>query len=244
MQTAGRSVLKERLDKILAGAGISSRSDVKKLIRAGRVTVNGAAAQSPDMKIERGASTVRIDGAAVNTARYRYFMMNKPSGLLSATEDRKQRTVLDILEGYERNMGLFPVGRLDKDTEGLLLLTNDGEFSHRVISPASGISKVYYARVDGVPDEEDAEAFSRGLVLADGTQCLPAVLEPTGSSACFVTVYEGKYHQVKRMLAAVGKPVLSLKRLSIGGLKLPDDLESGRYRELSEDELCKIFNGN
>ena len=183
--------MKERLDKIIAGSGVSSRSDVKRLIRSGRVTVNGVTAQFPDMKLERESSTVRIDGVAVNTARYRYFMMNKPSGLLSVTEDRKQRTVLDILEGYDRNIGLFPVGRLDKDTEGLLLLTNDGDFSHRVISPSSGISKVYYAQVDGIPDDEDADAFSRGLVLADGTRCLPAVLEPTGGSACFVTVYEG-----------------------------------------------------
>lgn len=236
--------MKERLDKIIAGAGGSSRSDVKKLIRAGRITVNGIPALSAEMKLERESAVIRIDGETVNTAKHRYFIMNKPAGFLSVTEDRKQETVLDLLSEIDRNLGLFPVGRLDKDTEGLLILTNDGDFSHRVISPASRIRKVYYAKVNGIPDGKDSEAFSRGLVLADGTKCLPAVLEPTGGDSCLVTVLEGKYHQVKRMLAAVGKPVIYLKRLSVGNLQLPKDLASGEYRELAAEELCKIFNGN
>ena len=236
--------LKERLDKIIAGAGETSRSDVKKLVRAGRVTVNGMPALSAEMKLERESSVVRIDGVIVNTAKYRYFIMHKPAGVLSATEDRKQGTVLDLLSGNDRHLGLFPVGRLDKDTEGLLLLTNDGDFSHKVISPTSCIRKVYYAKVNGIPDGKDSEAFLRGLVLADGTKCLPAVLKPTGGDSCLVTVLEGKYHQVRRMLAAVGKPVVYLKRVSIGNLKIPEDLARGEYRELAPDELCKIFNGN
>lgn len=236
--------MKERLDKILTGTGISSRSEVKRLIKAGRITVDGRAALSPEMKIDREGSEVRFDGELLNTSRYRYFMMNKPSGVLSVTEDRKQSTVLDLLSERDGNLGLFPVGRLDKDTEGLLLLTNDGDFSHRVISPASGISKVYYAEVDGIPDEEDVKAFANGLILGDGTECLPAGLEVLDGCRCLVTVFEGKYHQVKRMLASRGKPVKALKRLSIGGLCMPEDLEIGNYIELSADELCKIFNGN
>ena len=236
--------MKERLDKIITGAGISSRSEVKKLIRSGRVTVNGETVLDPEAKLDRDRSEVMFDGEMINTARFRYFMMNKPAGVLSVTEDKAQKTVLDLLSERDRKLGLFPVGRLDKDTEGLLLLTNDGDFSHRIISPASGISKVYYAVVDGIPDEEDVMAFSKGLVLKDGTECLPSELKPAGGNACYVTVYEGKYHQVKRMLASRGKPVRALKRLSVGGLNLPNELESGCYRELRNDELCKIFNGN
>ena len=170
--------------------------------------------------------------------------MNKPSGILSVTEDRKQQTVLDLLSVRDRNLGLFPVGRLDKDTEGLLLLTNDGDFSHKIISPSSAISKVYYAEVDGIPNDDDVKAFSEGLMLGDGTRCLPARLELKEGCRCLVTVFEGKYHQVKRMLASRGKPVRVLKRLSVGGLILPEDLKSGEYRELDNSELCKIFNGN
>ena len=236
--------LKERLDKILSGSGISSRSEVKKLIRSGRISVNGEPALTPEMRIDRESSEVRFDGELLNISRFRYFMMNKPSGVLSVTEDRSQKTVLDLLSGYDRNLGLFPVGRLDKDTEGLLLLTNDGDFAHRIISPSSGISKNYYAEVDGMPDASDAEAFEDGLILGDGTHCLPAHLELLGGNRCVVTVFEGKYHQVKRMLASRGKPVKILKRLSVGGLELPEELDRGEYCELSHDQLCKIFNGN
>ena len=236
--------MKERLDKIIVSSGVASRSEVKRMIRSGRVTVNGAPAITPEMKVDRESTEVSIDGEKINTARYRYFIMNKPSGVLSVTEDRKQETVLDLLSVTDRNLNLFPVGRLDKDTEGLLLLTNDGDFSHKVISPSSGIRKVYYAAVDGIPDQDDVDAFSQGLVLGDGTVCLPAELELLGGCCCLVKVYEGKYHQVKRMLASRGKPVTALMRISVGGLSLPDELESGEYRELNEDELCKIFNGN
>ena len=236
--------LKERLDKILTGSGVASRSEAKKLIRDGRVTVDGKPVQSPEEKIDRENSEVRFDGELIDISRFRYFIMNKPSGILSVTEDRKQQTVLDLLSVRDRNLGLFPVGRLDKDTEGLLLLTNDGDFSHKIISPSSAISKVYYAEVDGIPNDDDVKAFSEGLMLGDGTRCLPARLELKEGCRCLVTVFEGKYHQVKRMLASRGKPVRVLKRLSVGGLILPEDLKSGEYRELDNSELCKIFNGN
>ena len=236
--------LKERLDKILTGSGVASRSEAKKLIRDGRVMVDGKPVQSPEEKIDRENSEVRFDGELIDISRFRYFIMNKPSGILSVTEDRKQQTVLDLLSVRDRNLGLFPVGRLDKDTEGLLLLTNDGDFSHKIISPSSAISKVYYAEVDGIPNDDDVKAFSEGLMLGDGTRCLPARLELKEDCSCLVTVFEGKYHQVKRMLASRGKPVRVLKRLSVGGLILPEDLKSGEYRELDNSELCKIFNGN
>ncbi len=236
--------MKERLDKILTGSGVASRSEAKKMIRDGRVMVDGKPVQSPEEKIDREYSEVRFDGELIDISRFRYFIMNKPAGVLSVTEDRKQQTVLDLLSVRDRNLGLFPVGRLDKDTEGLLLLTNDGDFSHKIISPSSAISKVYYAEVDGIPNDDDVKAFSEGLMLGDGTRCLPACLELKEGSSCLVTVFEGKYHQVKRMLASRGKPVRVLKRLSVGGLILPEDLKSGEYRELDNSELCKIFNGN
>ena len=170
-------------------------------------------------------------------------MMDKPAGVVTATEDRRQETVLDLVTDEMRRMGLFPVGRLDKDTSGLLLLTDDGDFAHRVISPKSCVEKLYYAVVDGEPDAEDAAAFSRGILLADGTECLPAKLEPLGESACLVTVMEGKYHQVKRMLAARGKPVRQLRRLSIGGLTLDEGSRPGDWRVLDDGDLCRLFSG-
>ena len=168
-------------------------------------------------------------------------MMDKPAGVLSVTEDRKQKTVLDLLPPELKRLNLFPVGRLDKDTSGLLLLTNDGDFAHRVISPKSGVEKRYRAEVEGVPDEKDVKAFAEGLTLGDGTKCLPARLEITGTNTCYVTVMEGKYHQVKRMLASRGKPVLSLRRLSVGALELDEALGHGGFRELEKNDLCKVL---
>ena len=168
-------------------------------------------------------------------------MMNKPAGVLSATEDGRQKTVLDLVSPQMKRLGLFPVGRLDKDTRGLLLLTDDGDFAHRVISPKSEVEKLYYARVEGEPCAEDAEAFARGIVLADGTRCLPARLQLLGGDECLVTVMEGKYHQVKRMLASRGKPVLELRRLSIGRLELDENLQPGEYQEMTQEDLCKVF---
>ena len=230
-----------RLDRLLSELGVATRSELRGIIRSGRVSVDGAAVTAPEMRVDPETQHICLDGEELRYRQYRYFVMDKPAGVLSVTEDRKQQTVLDLLPSALRRLGLFPVGRLDKDTSGLLLLTNDGDFAHRVISPKSGVEKRYRAEVEGVPDEEDARAFRAGIVLGDGTQCLPAQLEITGGSACFVTVMEGKYHQVKRMLAARGKPVRALRRLSVGALTIPESLAAGEVYELGEADLCKVL---
>ena len=232
-----------RLDKVLSELGVASRRELKQMIRSGRVSVNGQTVTEPEKHIDPEKDELCLDGAALRLRRFRYFMMDKPAGVLSVTEDRKQQTVLDLLPPELKRLGLFPVGRLDKDTEGLLILTNDGDFAHRVISPKAGVEKRYRAEVEGVPDKEDARAFAQGLILADGTRCLPAKLEITGGSVCFVTVMEGKYHQVKRMLASRGKPVQRLRRLSVGELEIGEDLGPGGFRELEENDLCKVLKG-
>ena len=231
----------KRLDKLLADMGIASRSELKQIIKSGRVTVNGVAVTVPESKFDSESCLIALDGKGLNVQKFRYYMMDKPAGVLSVTEDRKQSTVLDLLPDEQRRMGLFPVGRLDKDTSGLLLLTNDGDFSHRVISPKSGVEKLYLATVEGVPDENDVKAFERGIVLKDGTECMPAKLELLGGSRCLVTVMEGKYHQVKRMLASCGKPVLELRRLAVGALEHEESLGPGGFRELDENDLCKVL---
>ena len=230
-----------RLDRLLSELGIASRSELRSIIRAGRVKVDGAVVTAPDRRVDAQINTISLDGELLRWQRFRYFMMDKPEGVLSVTEDRRQETVLDRLSPELKRLELFPVGRLDKDTSGLLLLTNDGDFAHRVISPKSGVEKRYRAEVEGIPDEADVRAFAEGIVLADGTHCLPARLEINGESVCYVTVMEGKYHQVKRMLAACGKPVKHLRRLSIGALELGESLEPGGIRELGQEDLCKVL---
>ena len=177
-----------RLDKLLGDMGIASRSELRQMIKRGRVTVDGRAVTAPDIKVDSEGSSIALDGEELRYKSFRYYMMDKPAGVLSATEDGRQKTVLDLVSPEMRRMGLFPVGRLDKDTSGLLLLTNDGDFAHRVISPKSGIEKRYYARVEGKLDETDREAFRQGLILGDGTKCLPAKLELLGEGECLVTV--------------------------------------------------------
>ena len=186
-----------RLDKLLSDMGIASRKELKDMIRRGRVSVNGVTATAPDMKLDGETALVCLDGQRLFYSKFRYFMIDKPTGVLSVTEDRKQATVMDLITPEMRRMGLFPVGRLDKDTSGLLILTNDGDYAHRVISPKSGVEKLYYARVDGSLSQKDVEAFEKGIVLADGTECLPAKLELLAERECFVRVMEGKYHQVR-----------------------------------------------
>lgn len=230
-----------RLDKYLSDLGVASRKEIKDIIKHGRLTVNGLCVTAPETKIDPAEASVMLDGKALNYAKYRYFAMDKPAGVLTATEDRNQKTVIDLLPAELKKLGLFPVGRLDKDTSGLLLLTNDGEYAHQVISPRYGIEKKYYAETEGVPDEADAQAFQRGIVLRDGLQCLPAALQVTGENRCFVTVQEGKYHQVRRMLASVGKPVTALRRLSIGALILEElDMPDG-ICELSQEQRMAVF---
>lgn len=230
-----------RLDKFLSDLGLASRKELKQMIKSGRVTVDGKAVTLPEFKLDAEKSVVCLDGVVLHYSRFHYYMLDKPCGILSATEDGKQRTVLDLVTPEMRRMGLFPVGRLDKDTSGLLLLTNDGDFAHRVISPKSGVEKLYYAKVDGECSAADVEAFEKGIVLADGTECLPAKLEIIGRGECLVRVMEGKYHQVRRMLASRGTPVLELRRLSIGALKLDKSLGEGNFRELEQGEIASVF---
>jgi len=230
----------ERLDKRLAATGRWSRKEVKELVRQGRVAVNGRTALRPEEKCEP-ADELFVDGQSVRCERFTYIMLHKPDGLLSATEDKRQRTVLDLLPQPYQKQGLFPVGRLDKDTEGLLLLTNDGELAHRLLAPKSHVDKVYLARTEGRVEEEDVLAFRQGITLGDGLECLPAGLEPLeDGGSCLVTLREGKFHQVKRMLAHRGKPVTYLKRLSMGSLKLDESLPKGGWRELTGAELEQL----
>ena len=226
----------ERLDKLLAGTGKWSRREVKALVRQGLVRVDGRLAASAEDKLDPAAAIITVAGETISLCRFTYVMLHKPAGVLTATEDRKQPTVLDLLPPELRRIGLAPVGRLDKDTEGLLLLTNDGELAHRLLSPKYHVDKRYLARVDGELSAADAEAFARGMTLGDGLECLPAGLEVLPDRVCIVTLREGKFHQVKRMLAARGAPVLYLKRLSMGPLALDPALKPGEWRPLTARE--------
>ena len=231
----------ERLDKLLAGTGKWSRRQVKALVRQGLVRVDGRLAASAEDKLDPAAAIITVAGETISLCRFTYVMLHKPAGVLTATEDRKQPTVLDLLPPELRRIGLAPVGRLDKDTEGLLLLTNDGELAHRLLSPKYHVDKRYLARVDGELSAADAEAFARGMTLGDGLECLPAGLEVLPDRVCIVTLREGKFHQVKRMLAARGAPVLYLKRLSMGPLTLDDSLAAGAYRLLRAEEISALY---
>lgn len=231
----------ERLDKLLAGTGKWSRREVKALVRQGLVRVDGRLAASAEDKLDPAAAIITVAGETIALHRFTYVMLHKPAGVLTATEDRKQPTVLDLLPPELRRIGLAPVGRLDKDTEGLLLLTNDGELAHRLLSPKYHVDKRYLARVDGELSATDAEAFACGMTLGDGLECLPAGLEVLPDRVCIVTLREGKFHQVKRMLAARGAPVLYLKRLSMGPLTLDDSLAAGAYRLLRAEEILALY---
>lgn len=231
----------ERLDKLLAGTGKWSRREVKALVRQGLVRVDGRLAASAEDKLDPAAAIITVAGETISLCRFTYVMLHKPASVLTATEDRKQPTVLDLLPPELRRIGLAPVGRLDKDTEGLLLLTNDGELAHRLLSPRYHVDKRYLARVDGELSAADTEAFARGMTLGDGLECLPAGLEVLPDRVCIVTLREGKFHQVKRMLAARGAPVLYLKRLSMGPLTLDDSLAAGAYRLLRAEEISALY---
>lgn len=229
-----------RLDKLLADTGRWSRKEAKQLLKQGRVQVDGCVEKSGDRKLEPQLALVAVDGETLHWSEFRYLMLHKPGGVLTATEDRRQKTVLDLLPPEYQD--LFPVGRLDKDTEGLLLLTDDGELAHNLLSPKHHVDKIYLAGIEGEVDATDREVFHKGVVLGDGTVCLPAELESLGAGQCLVTLREGKFHQVKRMLASRGKPVLTLKRLSMGQLKLDEALKPGEFRPLTEEEMAKIKN--
>lgn len=231
----------ERLDKVLAGTGRWSRREVKLLVRQGLVRLNGAAAGSAEEKCDPETAVITVNGETVVLRRFTYVLLHKPGGVLTATEDRRQETVMELLPQELRRVGLAPVGRLDKDTEGLLLLTNDGELTHRLLSPKYHVDKRYFARVDGHLTAAHAETFAKGMTLGDGMKCLPARLEILPDSGCIVTVREGKFHQVKRMLASCGAPVVYLKRLSMGPLVLGDELGRGEHRMLREEEVAALY---
>ena len=235
----------QRLDKIIASGGRWSRREVKLLVRQGRVLVDGVPARSAEDKADPETAEIVVDGEPLAWRRYTWLMMNKPAGVLSATEDGRGETVLDLLPPELRRRGLFPVGRLDKDTEGLLLLTNEGKLAHDLLAPKKHVDKVYYARTAGELEEADCRAFAAGMTLADGLECLPAGLEILSAGAeseALVTLREGKFHQVKRMLAARGKPVLYLRRVRMGILTLDPALGPGEYRELTEAEHQSLQN--
>lgn len=230
----------ERLDKIISATGKKSRREVREMVRQGRVLVDGKPAPAADMKVDPQTAVILLDGEPLGYEKFTYVMLHKPAGVLTATEDRRQETVLDLLPPELRRRTLSPVGRLDKDTEGLLLLTNDGQLAHRLLSPKSHVDKVYYARVDGALEPGDIAAFAAGMTLGDGLECLPAGLEILSPTEALVTLREGKFHQVKRMLAARGKPVLYLKRLSMGRLRLDPALAPGAWRMLTEEERSAL----
>lgn len=231
-----------RLDKYLADMSVGTRSEVKEYIKRGRIEVNGEKAKKPEIKVDTEKDTVTFDGEIVGYTSYEYFMLNKPAGVITATEDRTQETVLDLIENKKRK-DLFPVGRLDKDTEGLLLITNDGDLAHRLLAPKKHVGKKYYAHIKGRVTEEDVELFKEGLQVEEDWKALPAeltVLESDEISKIEIVIYEGKFHQIKRMFEAVEKEVIYLKRLEMGQLILDPALKSGDYRPLTEKEITLL----
>ena len=226
----------DRLDKFLCGSGAGTRSQVKLILKAGRVTVDGAVEKDGSRKIDPDTQAVTLDGEPLSGRRRLVVMLNKPAGFVTATEDAWQKTVMELLPKQWAHLNLKPVGRLDKDTEGLLLFTNDGELLHRLISPKQAVPKVYYARHAGQAGAADVTAFAEGLTLGDGTVCLPAVLQPLGPGESLITVCEGKYHQVRRMMASRNMTVTYLERRQEGLLTL-GDLPRGQARELLPEEL-------
>lgn len=232
-----------RLDKVLANVGFGSRREIKMIVKAKRVRVNGVVVKDADMHVWLSRDNIEMDGKPVVYRQHIYLVMNKPQGVLSATEDNHGKVVVELLRPEHRNFEPFPVGRLDKDTEGLLLLTNDGKLAHELLSPRKHVAKTYYATILGEVTEDDGRAFAQGVVLDDGYKTLPGELQILScgvQSEIKLTIYEGKFHQVKRMFAAVGKKVIYLKRLSMGPLHLDDSLAPGEYRELTVQELMAL----
>ncbi len=235
-------VIMMRLDRFLSEMGVASRADAKKQIRWGKVTVDNKTIRQPEFKLDENSALVTYKGTPVSYQKYEYYMLHKPAGVVSATTDKKEQTVLDLITSKQRK-DLFPVGRLDKDTEGLLLITNDGELSHQLLSPKKHVDKVYYAKIDGLVTEEDVKSFADGITIGDGEICKPAELQIQKAgeiSEIILTIQEGKFHQVKRMFHAVGKEVIYLKRLSMGSLILDDSLKPGEFRTLTDEEIKNL----
>ena len=229
----------ERLDKFLCDCGIGTRSQVKAILKSGAVTVDGVPERDNGRKIDPEKQVIMLNGERLGKTGRVVVMLNKPAGYVTATEDAKEQTVMELLPKEYRHLDLKPVGRLDKATEGLLLFTNDGDLLHRLISPKKEVPKIYYAKHEGTATAEDVSAFREGLVLADGTKCLPADLQPVGEGESLITVCEGKYHQVRRMMASRGMYVQYLERRQEGSLTL-GDLPRGSVRMLTEEEISQL----
>lgn len=234
----------QRLDKLLGNLGYGTRKEVKKLVKDGAIEVDGVLAKDPGAHVDPTSQIVCVNGVEINYRKYIYIMMNKPQGVISATEDIREKTVIDILPEEYRVFNPSPVGRLDKDTVGLLFLTNDGQLTHRLLSPKKHVPKLYYARISGEVTEKDVEEFKNGVILDDGYKTMPAklkIIRQGESSEIEVEIFEGKYHQVKRMFEAVGKEVTFLMRVSMGSLVLDENLEQGESRELTDDEIKSLL---
>lgn len=234
--------MKLRLDKYLAEMNLGTRSEVKKLITKGQIQVNRTIVKKPEFKLDPNSDRVQYQDREITYVTYEYYMLNKPSGVISATEDKRDTTVIDLIESRQRK-DLFPVGRLDKDTEGLLLITNDGALAHRLLSPKKHVDKTYYAKICGKVTKEDIEIFEKGICIGDEKLTLPAklvILKSGAESEIELTIQEGRFHQVKRMFQAVGKEVVYLKRLSMGGLSLDPSLKPGEYRKLTKEEMEQL----
>lgn len=232
-----------RIDKLLANEGFGSRKEVKQLLKQGAVHQNGSVIKNGKQHINPESDHITVFGESVIYKPFVYFMLHKPAGVITATEDIRDETVLDLLEAEDQLKEPFPVGRLDKDTEGLLLLTNDGKLAHQLLSPRKNVGKTYYAKIAGQVTESDVVAFKEGVQLDDGYITKPAILERITSdmeSEIYVTITEGKYHQIKRMFEAVNKKVIYLKRIAIGRWKLDEDLAKGEYRELTDEEIIYL----
>ena len=229
----------KRLDRLLSELGVATRSELRLMIKSGRVTVDGTAAVQPDMKIEEQGHVICVDGVELCTSRLRYFMMDKPEGVLSATEDKRQETVLDILPPEVWRRGLFPAGRLDQDTTGLMILTDDGALAHEILAPQKHVPKQYRVTIDIPMTEEMVHRFAEGIELKDG-RCRPAELTIESEDTGVVTLREGRYHQIKRMFGCCGAVVTGLHRLSMGALRLDDTLAPGECRPVSEEEISLL----
>ena len=228
-----------RLDKFLCDTAGLTRTEAKNAVKKGQIAVNGQVQKAADFKVKENTDTVTFQGKPLSYAAFHYYMLHKPAGVITATEDKKESTVMDILR-EEKVKNLFPVGRLDKDTEGLLLITDDGELAHNLLSPKKHVDKEYLIKVRDSISEEDCRKLSEGVDIGDEKPTAPAKVERVAEKEILLTIREGRFHQVKRMLQAVGNEVLYLKRLSMGSLRLPEDLEKGAYRPLSEEEIYKI----
>ena len=234
----------ERIDKILSNLGHGTRKEVKALLKKGKVEVDGVIATDSAMKIDPDKAIIVVSGEEIKYRKFIYLIMNKPAGVVSATVDNHDETVIDLLDEQYHSFKPFPIGRLDKDTVGLLLITNDGELNHKLIAPKNHVDKVYYAEINKFIDSKDVATFKNGVVIDDGYKCMPAILEVLSAnengSEVMVTIQEGKFHQVKRMFESVDKKVVFLRRISFGPLKLDEKLCEGQYRELSDEEINSL----